>query len=122
MYLQAGRPARAFRPFGDIFDLAGDFFDSEFGGAILKVGTGLASTYLQQQLGPSRSPSSGQQQFFPLYAPYNAQPGIVPQNVVATSATTQQQAAVNATSKEQEQNFTPWLVAGAVVLAVLILK
>jgi hypothetical protein len=122
MYLQAGLPARAVRPFGDIFDLATDFFDSEFGGAILKVGTGLASTYLQQQLGPSRSQASGQQQFFPLYAPYSAQPGTVPQNVTATSATTQQQAAVNASSTAQEQNFTPWLVAGAVVLAVLILK
>jgi len=123
MYLQAGRRARVVRPFGDLFDFAGEFFDSEFGGALLKVGTGLASTYLQNALGPNQQQRGGgqQQQYFPLYAPYNAQPGILPQNVVATTATAQQQqAAVNARSEAQD--FTPYYVAGAVVLAVLVLK
>lgn len=120
MYLQPGRPGRPVRPFGDFFDFVGGIFESDLGGAVLKVGTGLATTYLQNELGPNRSQAPGQQQFFPLYAPYNAQPGIVPQTVAAATATTQQLQATLAGSTVQD--FTPWIVAGAVVLAVLVLK
>ncbi len=122
MYLPQTRSA--VRAFGDVFDLVGGFFESDLGGAVLKVGTGVLTTVLQKELGPNQRPGQ-QTQFSTLYAPYSAQPGILPQNVAATTATAQQQAAAGVSSTAQDltpKDYTPWLVAGAVVLAVLVLK
>ncbi len=123
MYLPQTRSA--VHPFGDVFDVIGGFFESDLGGAVLKVGTGVLTTVLQKELGPNQRPGQ-QAQFSTLYAPYSAQPGILPQNVATATATTQQQqAAAGASSTAQDltrPDYTPWLVAGAVVLAVLVLK
>jgi len=118
--------------FGDWSDFYGFFDENIFGEALVKIGTGAASTalgtFIQGELGPAKLQSG---QIF--YSPYGVLPGVAPAVTAKPAAplttaigtATPGVAGQSATIFEQigQTDFTPWILAGAGALLLLaILK